>query len=157
MGQALQGRPEFAELWQALLAPVARARRGQRAGRREDGDRPPVFLPYGVPGFNFDQQPRGYNHTHHSQSDTFDKAVAGDLRQASAVMAVTALELANLPSCCRGGRSRGRRRYPTTPSAMSARIATCRTGTRALGMTPYVYVYPRSSTVQVVSNPPRVL
>jgi hypothetical protein len=55
------------------------------------------FLPYGVPGFNFDQLRRGYNHTHHSQSDTYDKAVAGDLKQATAVMAVTAYELANLP------------------------------------------------------------
>ena len=35
------------------------------------------FLPYGVPGFNFDQLSRGYNHTHHSQTDTYDKAVAG--------------------------------------------------------------------------------
>jgi hypothetical protein len=54
------------------------------------------FLPYGVPGFNFDQLRRGYNHTHHSESDTYDKAVAGDLKQAAAVMAVTAYELANL-------------------------------------------------------------
>ena len=55
------------------------------------------FLLYGVPGFNFDQLPRGYDHTHHSQSDTYDKAVEGDLKQAAAVMAITAWELANLP------------------------------------------------------------
>ena len=48
-------------------------------------------LPYGVPGWNFDQETRGYNHTHHSQVDTYDHAVPGDLMQASAVMAVTAL------------------------------------------------------------------
>ncbi len=54
------------------------------------------FLPYGVPGFNFNQITRGYNHTHHSQSDTYDKAIDGDLRQASTVMAVSAYELANL-------------------------------------------------------------
>jgi hypothetical protein len=30
--------------------------------------------------------------------DTYDHAVPGDLRQASAVMAVTAFELANLPA-----------------------------------------------------------
>jgi carboxypeptidase Q len=54
------------------------------------------FLPYGVPGFNFDQLPRGYNHTHHSETDTYDKAIPGDLKQASAVMAVTAWELANM-------------------------------------------------------------
>ena len=50
-----------------------------------------------MPGWNFDQETRGYNHTHHSQVDTYDHAVPGDLKQASAVMAVTALELANLP------------------------------------------------------------
>jgi carboxypeptidase Q len=57
-----------------------------------------AFVPYGVPAFNFDQESRGYNHTHHSQTDTYDKAVRGDLMQASAVMAVTAYELANLPA-----------------------------------------------------------
>ena len=40
------------------------------------------FIPYGVPGFNLDQDPRGYFHTHHSQSDTYDKAIPEDLRQA---------------------------------------------------------------------------
>ena len=35
------------------------------------------FLPYGVPGFNFDQLRRGYDHTHHSETDTYDKAVTG--------------------------------------------------------------------------------
>jgi carboxypeptidase Q len=56
------------------------------------------FIPYGVPGWNFDQESRGYNHTHHSQVDTFDHAVGSDLVQASAVMAATAFELANLPT-----------------------------------------------------------
>ena len=79
------------------------------------------FIPYGVPGFNFDQEPRGYNHTHHSQSDTYDKAVAEDLRQASAVMAVTAWELANLRELLPRGPKPGPETVPTTPSAMSAK------------------------------------
>jgi hypothetical protein len=66
-------------------------------GRLTDGDHL-SFIPYGVPGWNFDQESRGYNHTHHSQVDTYDHAIASDLVQASAVMAATAFELANLPS-----------------------------------------------------------
>ena len=96
-GQALQGRDELAQLWRDLLAPVAALGAGNVRPGNKGGTDHLAFVPYGVPGFNFDQEPRGYNHTHHSQSDTFDKAVAGDLKQASAVMAVTAWELANLP------------------------------------------------------------
>jgi hypothetical protein len=75
------------------------------------------FLPYGVPGFNFDQISRGYNHTHHSESDTFDKAVEGDLKQAAAVMAVTAVELANLPELLPRGPKSEPEKVPTRPSA----------------------------------------
>jgi carboxypeptidase Q len=67
------------------------------------------FLPYGVPGFNFNQLERGYNHTHHSQSDTYDMALGADLAQASAVMAVSAYELANLSELI----PRGTRSTPT--------------------------------------------
>jgi hypothetical protein len=95
-GQALQGRDELEQMWQDLLAPVAslgadRVRKGNKSGTDHL-----AFIPYGVPGFNFDQETRGYNHTHHSQVDTYDHAVPGDLAQASAVLAVAALGLANL-------------------------------------------------------------
>jgi hypothetical protein len=95
-GQALQGRDELESLWKDLLAPVAslgadKVRKGMKSGTDHLS-----FIPYGVPAFNFDQESRGYDHTHHSQVDTFDHAVADDLKQASAVMAVTAFELANL-------------------------------------------------------------
>ena len=96
-GQALQGRKDLEGLWKALLAPVARLDADSVRDASKMGTDHLSFLPYGVPGFNFDQLRRGYNHTHHSQSDTYDKAVAGDLKQATAVMAVTAYELANLP------------------------------------------------------------
>ena len=78
-------------------------------------------VPYGVPAFNYDQVTRGYNHTHHSQSDTDDKAIASDLKQASAVMAVTAFELANL----RGLLPRGEKRpvTPVTPARPSQGLA----------------------------------
>jgi carboxypeptidase Q len=97
VGQALQGRNQDEQLWKDLLAPVASlgaatVRQGNKGGTDHLS-----FIPYGVPGWNFDQERRGYNHTHHSQSDSFDKAVPGDMVQASTVMAVTAWELANLP------------------------------------------------------------
>ncbi|MGE0354523.1 MAG: M20/M25/M40 family metallo-hydrolase [Gemmatimonadales bacterium] len=97
LGQALQGRDQDEQLWKDLLAPVnslgaTRVRQGNKGGTDHLS-----FIPYGVPGWNFDQESRGYNHTHHSQVDSYNHAVPGDLRQASAVMAVTAVELANLP------------------------------------------------------------
>ena len=96
-GQALQGRDDLEELWRQLLAPVSSLNADSVRSASKSGTDHLSFLPYGVPGFNFDQLPRGYNHTHHSQSDTYDKAVAADLKQAAAVMAVTAYQLANLP------------------------------------------------------------
>jgi len=96
-GQALQGRADLEGLWRAILAPVARLGADSVVNRNKGGTDHLSFLPYGVPGFNFNQLERGYNHTHHSQSDTYDMALAADLMQASAVMAVSAYELANLP------------------------------------------------------------
>jgi carboxypeptidase Q len=95
-GQALQGRKDLEGLWRQLLAPVASLDADSVRDANKNGTDHLSFLPYGVPGFNFDQLSRGYNHTHHSQTDTYDKAVPGDLKQAAAVMAVTACELANL-------------------------------------------------------------
>jgi Zn-dependent M28 family amino/carboxypeptidase len=109
-GQALQGRNQDEQLWSDLLAPVAslgatKVRQGNKGGTDHLS-----FIPYGVPGWNFDQEMRGYNHTHHSQVDTYDHAVPGDLVQASAVMAATAFELANLPTLLPRGAKR-----PVTP------------------------------------------
>ncbi len=96
-GQALQGRTDLERLWRAILAPVAKLGADSVVDRNKGGTDHLSFLPYGVPGFNFNQLERGYNHTHHSQSDTYDKAIPADLMQASAVLAVSAFELANLP------------------------------------------------------------
>ena len=86
------------------------------------------FIPYGVPGFNFNQITRGYNHTHHSQSDTYDKAIDWDLRQASTVIAVSALELANLD----GMIPRGSKRpvQPMTATKISDSLTVAKRGGR---------------------------
>ncbi|MNC88479.1 hypothetical protein D3C83_42960 [compost metagenome] len=49
-----------------------------------------------MPSFNYDQLPRGYDNTYHSQLDVFSHAVPEDVKQAATVMAVNALQLANL-------------------------------------------------------------
>ncbi len=51
----------------------------------------------GVPGFACNQEPDEYRLTHHTQSDTFDKAKEPNLIQGAQVMAVTAMRVANLP------------------------------------------------------------
>ena len=116
LGQALQGRNELEQLWKDLLAPVAHLGAGRVRQANKGGTDHLSFVPYGVPAFNYDQESRGYNHTHHSQSDTFDKAVAGDLRQAAAVMAVTAFELANLPELLPRGPRTPVQPVPSKPS-----------------------------------------
>src|SRR5205823_1125935 len=52
----------------------------------------------GVPAFAFQQDPAEYRFSHHSQSDTLDKAKEPDLIQGAQVMAVAGLHVANLPS-----------------------------------------------------------
>jgi len=96
VGMALQGRNELRDMWTSLFAPASalgpfKVRPGNKGGTDHLS-----FLPYGVPGFNYDQESRGYDHTHHSQIDTFDHAVIPDLMQAATVMAVNAYQLANL-------------------------------------------------------------
>jgi carboxypeptidase Q len=115
-GQALQGRKDLEGLWKQLLAPVATLNADSVRDANKNGTDHLSFLPYGVPGFNFDQLERGYNHTHHSQTDTYDNAVPDDLKQASAVMAVTAYELANLPEMLPRGPKSPVVPMPTKPS-----------------------------------------
>jgi len=55
------------------------------------------FHQAGVPGFACNQDVDEYRFTHHTQSDTFDKAKEPNLIQGAQVMAVTALRVANLP------------------------------------------------------------
>lgn len=49
----------------------------------------------GVPGFMFRQDPSEYRLTHHSQSDTLDKAKEPDLIQGAQVTAILAMRIAN--------------------------------------------------------------
>ena len=53
------------------------------------------FYPKGVPSFWFVQDSADYSLMHHTQSDTFDKAIKGDLVQGATVMAICAVTSAN--------------------------------------------------------------
>ncbi len=55
------------------------------------------FEAVGVPGFACAQDMDEYRLTHHTQSDTFDKAKEPNLIEGAQVMAVTAMRVANLP------------------------------------------------------------
>jgi carboxypeptidase Q len=127
-GQALQGRNEMNQLWVDLLAPVQSLGGGTALTVREGnkgGTDHLSFVPQGIPAWNFDQMTRGYNHTHHSQVDTYDKVPEWDLRQASTVMAVTAFELANLPGAIlpRGPKSEAQNFFSTLkPTAGLERV-----------------------------------
>jgi len=55
------------------------------------------FHKAGVPGFACNQDIDEYRLTHHTQSDTFDKAKAPNLIQGAQVLTITAVRIANLP------------------------------------------------------------
>jgi hypothetical protein len=94
-GIALQGRRELHDAWGALLTPISELGPFSIRSANKGGTDHLSFLPYGVPAFNYDQETRGYGHTHHSQVDTYDHALPDDLAQAATVMAVNAYQLAS--------------------------------------------------------------
>jgi hypothetical protein len=55
------------------------------------------FNSAGVPGFACQQETDEYRLTHHTQSDTFDKAKEPNLIQGAQVLSVTAMRIANMP------------------------------------------------------------
>ncbi|MFO0936766.1 MAG: M28 family peptidase [Gemmataceae bacterium] len=65
------------------------------------------FNAVGVPGMACFQEADEYRYTHHTQSDTFDKAKHPNLIQGAQVMAVTAFRTANLPDLLPRARSGG--------------------------------------------------
>jgi hypothetical protein len=65
-----------------------------------------------VPGFACAQEGDEYFLTHHTPSDTFDKAKEPNLVQGAQVMAVTAMRVSNLPSLLPRDRPKGAFRGP---------------------------------------------
>lgn len=96
VGVPLQGWDELSELWSRMMRPLAPLGPFAVRSARKGGTDHLPFVAVGVPSFSYDQLSRGYDHTHHSQVDVFSHAVPADVAQAATVMAVNALQLANL-------------------------------------------------------------
>jgi Zn-dependent M28 family amino/carboxypeptidase len=110
-GIGLQGRGTLKPLLDFELASLREVGFKETTLNRMGGSDHATFDRVGVPGFAVQQDWKEYRLTHHSQSDTLDKAQEGELIQGAQVMAVTALRVANLPQllprdrpASRGGR-----------------------------------------------------
>lgn len=75
------------------------------------------FEKVNVPGFAVRQDPAEYRFSHHSQSDTLDKAREPDLIQGAQVMAIAALRVANLPQLLPRDKPSEERTRRQTPAA----------------------------------------
>lgn len=96
-GIALEGRDDVRPIMAAALSPLNDLGLQEMNLRNQGGTDHLSFLPNGIAAFAFIQDPADYGKTHHSQSDTFDKAKPEDLIQASTSLAVAAYNIAQLP------------------------------------------------------------
>ena len=85
------------ELVDQVLAPLADLKLLEPRVARSFGTDHLSFDEVGVPGFFCIQDRAEYNLTHHSQSDTFDKAWKDDLNEGAQVLAAWAYNTAQLP------------------------------------------------------------
>jgi hypothetical protein len=117
-GIGLQGREAVKKVLDPELAAVLKELgAGELNLRGMGGSDHMSFEQAGVPGFAVQQDPAEYRFTHHSQSDTLDKAKEADLIQGAQVMAVSALHAANLPAMLPREKPPGRPGRPAPPAA----------------------------------------
>jgi Zn-dependent M28 family amino/carboxypeptidase len=95
VGISLQGRESVKPILEKELASLKELGVTEISTRSAGGSDHMSFERERVPGFMFRQDPAEYRLTHHSQSDTLDKAREADLIQGAQVMAVLATRLAN--------------------------------------------------------------
>lgn len=93
---ALQGREILRPIMERELVSLKELGVTEITARSLGGSDHMSFEAAGVPGFMFRQDPVEYRLTHHSQSDTLDKAREADLIQGAQVMAIMAVRIANL-------------------------------------------------------------
>jgi hypothetical protein len=123
MGIGLQGREGAKKILDPELGPVLKELGvGELNLRGMGGSDHMSFEQAGVPGFAVQQDPAEYRFTHHSQSDTLDKAKEADLIQGGQVMAVAALHAANLPSLLPHEKPPGRRFGPPPTEGDKAKV-----------------------------------
>ncbi|MBX7102434.1 MAG: M20/M25/M40 family metallo-hydrolase [Gemmataceae bacterium] len=95
VGLSLMGRDALVPVMNSELACLKELGVTEINARTMGGSDHQSFEAKGVPGFMFRQDPAEYRLTHHSQSDTLDKAREPDLVQGAQVMSILALRLAN--------------------------------------------------------------
>jgi hypothetical protein len=98
VGLGLQGRQVIKPILDAELTSLKELGLADINLRGMGGSDHMSFEQAGVPGFAFQQDMAEYRFTHHSQSDTLDKAREPDLIQGAQMMAVIAMRVANLPN-----------------------------------------------------------
>jgi len=94
-GISLQGRESVKAILENELAILNELGVTELSLRQSGGSDHVSFEGAKVPGFMFRQDPAEYRFTHHSQSDTLDKAREADLIQGAQVMSVLAMRIAN--------------------------------------------------------------
>jgi|HubBroStandDraft_1064217.scaffolds.fasta_scaffold01638_6 carboxypeptidase Q len=94
-GAYLQGNDMMRPIFQAWLEPFKDYGADTVTIRNTGGTDHQSFDAVGLPGFQFIQDPMDYSsETHHSTADTYDHLQAGDLMEASAIMAAVVYEAA---------------------------------------------------------------
>jgi len=94
---ALQGNPQVYDIVSNIVRPLRQMIGLEELSlRTEGGSDHASFNRAGVPGFFCQQERATYNQTHHSQADTFDKAIREDLLNGAQVLAVFAYNVAQL-------------------------------------------------------------
>lgn len=93
----MHGNYAAREVMDRVISPLRTVGLSENSMRRSMGTDHASFNEVGVPGFYCIQDPAEYRKTHHTQSDTFDKAWKDDLVQGAQVLAVWAYQVAQLP------------------------------------------------------------
>ncbi len=97
-GVYLQGNDMLRPIFQAWLEPFKDMGASTISIRNTGGTDHLSFDAVGLPGFQFIQDPMDYDtRTHHSNMDVYDRIQAGDLMQASTIIASFVYNTANLP------------------------------------------------------------
>jgi carboxypeptidase Q len=95
VGLSMHGQEQLVPLFKSCFSAVEDLGLVDFNMRVQGGTDHLSFQPHGVPAFAFIHAKSEYNLTHHTQSDTYDKALEKDLKQAACVMATGLWELAN--------------------------------------------------------------
>ena len=107
LGFGLQGREAIKPIMERELVSLKNVGFTGVTLRFMSGTDHQSFEAENVPGFACAQDMDEYRLTHHTQSDTFDKAKEPNLIQGAQVMAVTAMRVANLENLLPRDRPKG--------------------------------------------------